>query len=148
MEMFSEDPRCRILIKIVRAQRIDDDPQSVLKVPQVQAGQHEAVTADDLRGGIPHDLIIDLSVAFGLRHVEFAGSDVGYGDPALSLLAVEDTEDEIVLSLLDGIHIQVRAGSDNADHFPLYHALYRAHLHQHHPAGLHRGLRHFDDHPV
>ena len=123
MEVLFEDPGRRRVVKVVRAQRIDDDAEPLLHILKIQSRQHKALVADDLRGRIADDLVIDLAVSLCLRHIEFARRHVGYSDPAPALLAVENAEDKVILPLLDGIHIEVGAGRDNADHFPLHHAL-------------------------
>ena len=121
--MSADDLFRGIFVKIVRAKRIDDDPKPFLQVGQVQSGQHETLIADDLRRRIADDLIVDLPVALRLCHVEFTRGDIGDGNAAFPLSAVQNAEDEIVLSLLNGIHIEVRTGCDDADDLPLNHSL-------------------------
>ena len=111
------------LVKIVHAQRIDDDPEPVCQVLQVQSGEHEFVVAYDLRRRAADDLVVDLAVAFRLRHVELAGRDVRDGYAAETLSAVQDAENKVVLPLFEGIHVEIGAGSHDPCDFALYHAL-------------------------
>ena len=114
--------RCR-LVKIVHAKRIDDDPEPVPQVIQIQSGEHEFVVAYDLRRRAADDLVVDLAVALGLRHVKLAGRDVRNGNAAHALPAVQDTEYKVVLSLLQGVHIEVGTGRHDPCDFALHHAL-------------------------
>ena len=122
MEVFHKNTGCQRLVKIVGPQGIDGNAEPLFQICEIKTREKKTVVADDLRRGISDDLVIDLPVAFRFGHIELAGRDVRNGDPAFAL-DIEDAENKVVPALLDGIHIEIGAGSNYSYDLPFHHAL-------------------------
>ena len=119
-EMFLQQTDAGRLVKIVHIQRRDSDAEALLQLVEADAAHQKGFVAENLGGCVANDLIIDFAAVSDLCQIKLAGGDVADSD-AGHTRPVGDAENVIILSLLQGLHIDVGAGCDNSGHLPLHH---------------------------
>ena len=111
-----------LIVKIVGVHRTDRNVQPSPHISDVHTADQKGVITDYFRGLIFHQFIHEPPQILHFRHIEIAGGHIRRRQ-ADACRGEGDAHQVIIFALLQRLHVQIGARSDDPHHFPLYQPL-------------------------
>ena len=124
-EMLQQELYGRGFFKEAGVDGTDLEGKTAAQVPQIEPAHEKSVIAQELRGAVADDLVVELDSIRHLGDEKVAGGDIRGGDPDLPA-GIKCAQDVVVFSFLQGVHVEVCTGSDDPDDLPAHDAFCRA----------------------
>ena len=117
--MLQQQSHCGGLLKIGVGNGADLHGESLPQVGEIEAAHEKGLIAQKFRRAVADDLIVELGCVGHLGDQKVACGNIRRRDADLAGI-VESAEDIVVFALIQGVHVQICAGRDDADHFPAH----------------------------